>query len=427
MDAIYVTDFIKDTTFLVVIAYLLTRGRLLRLLFHQRLKLAEAFFLGVPLGLISLGVSLLPDVGFQYPSQTLFTGFATLVGGLYVGLIVAVITSLNTILAAPHRVIEALVGVIVISPFAVHLRGENRIALRMIYGFMAGALIQTCRLFLQEAQWNFRHLPLLSSSAGLSIPISGFGVALLLLVVSDAQLRADSERHLMEAEKLRVETEHAHAIASEAQLIALRARIHPHFLFNTLNAIAELCCIAPERAEKACLNLSQLMRQTLETSTATSIPLAQELAMTNVYLQIEQERWGERLSVLLQIDSHCEKTPIIPFSVQVLVENAINHGLSPKPSLGTVSITVRKSARYTLIAVTDDGIGMPPRLPFPFPEKDGQPTHGLEILNRQLVLRAGNRARLRFFRRDTGGTLVTFALPDDPPPAKKEIKEETKA
>ena len=74
----------------------------------------------------------------------------------------------------------------------------------------------------------------------------------------------------MEVERHQVEVEHAHALASEAQLAVLRARIHPHFLFNALNSIAELCCIAPERAEAASVRLSQLMRRALDTSARTA-------------------------------------------------------------------------------------------------------------------------------------------------------------
>ncbi|MCW3054092.1 MAG: histidine kinase, partial [Chthonomonadales bacterium] len=304
MYAFYLTDFIKDTSFLVLIAYLLTRGRLLRLLFRNGLRLAEIFLLGVPLGVISLGVSLLPDIGFQYPCQTLFATFATLVGGLYVGLMVAVISSLSTLSTEPHHMLETLLGVLAVAPLAAQVHRQNSGSLRMLFGLIAGMLAQSCRVLLHNALAvsGRGHLHLLPHSAWFGIPSSGLGVALLLLVVNDAQVRVDSERHHLEAEKQRAKADRANALALESHLAALRARIHPHFLFNALNSIAELCCIAPERAEKACLNLSDLMRLALETSAAAVIPLSQELAMTQAYIQIEQERTGDRLHIVWRVD-----------------------------------------------------------------------------------------------------------------------------
>ncbi|MCW3098835.1 MAG: histidine kinase [Chthonomonadaceae bacterium] len=411
MYALYFTDFLKDTSLLILIAYLLTRGQLLRLMFRERLRSAETLLLGLPLGVISLGVSLLPDVGFQYPCQTLFAVFATLAGGLYVGLIVAVITSLDTVATAPYHVLETLAAVIIISPLVAHTRRQKGVSTRLLLGFIAGALAQGFRFFLHNTFAGIWHIHILPLSVGLSIPSSGLGVALLLLVINDSQVRADGIQHRIEAEKQRAEAERANALALESQLGALRARIRPHFLFNALNSIAELCCIAPERAEIASLNLSDLMRQALETSAATVIPLSQELEMTRSYIQIEQERVGERLHILWQIDPESKDEMVVPFSVEVLVENAINHGVTPKLGPGTVTITIRHSVRHTLFAVRDDGVGMPRESHPQRQPVDGKITHGLQILNRQLELRYGNRARLRFFSAEECGTLVVFALP----------------
>lgn len=420
MQSSYFTIFVKDTSVLMVIAYLLTRGSLLRLMFRDRLRPIESLLLGSTLGLVVLGVSLLPEIGFQYAANTLFAAFTTLVGGLYVGLIAAVIGSVITIFQTPHRVVETLFGVLISWVLAARLRRQDTIPMRLLIGMVAGLLAQSARIMLHDAFAHVWKLRPLSSVAFFSIPLNGFGVALLLLIVSDAQVRADSENRRIEAERQRAKAEQAHALASEAQLAALRARIHPHFLFNALNSIAELCCIAPQRAETACLNLSHLMRRALETSALTVVPLREELALTHAYLQIEQERLGEHLCIVWQIDPGSEETQIVPFSVQVLVENAINHGLGPKIGGGSVTISVRRSSERTVIAVWDDGVGMPLEAhPKRQPEEE-HPGHGLQILNRQLVLRCGDNARLRFFSRKEQGTLVAFALPDAQAPIGKE-------
>ena len=94
---------------------------------------------------------------------------------------------------------------------------------------------------------------------------------LLLLVAHDARLRAESERNRAEAER-------AQALVTEAQLNALRARVHPHFLFNALTSIAALCAEAPPRAEAATVRLGQLMRHALETHGTTPLCLSDEIA-----------------------------------------------------------------------------------------------------------------------------------------------------
>ncbi|MCW3053449.1 MAG: carotenoid epsilon cyclase, partial [Chthonomonadales bacterium] len=119
--------------------------------------------------------------------------------------------------------------------------------------------------------------------------------------------------------------------------------------------------------------------------------------------------------IVWRVDPASETVLIVPFSVEVLVENAINHGLAPKLGPGTVTITVRHSVRRILIAVQDDGVGMPPEAHPQRQQSEDQITHGLQILNRQLELRYGARARLRFFSAQDRGTLAVFALPHVPP------------
>ncbi|HLK58266.1 MAG TPA: histidine kinase [Chthonomonadaceae bacterium] len=422
--ASYFSVFIKDTCVLVVVAYLLSRGRLLRLLFRERLSLREVLILGICLGLAGLSLTLFPDARVPYAVPTLFITFATLVGGLPTGLVTAaavtpvVAFQSYTIALQTHQpyqfpriFISILLAVLISTVIGKYCRRHATIPVRLAGGFIAGALVHIAQLVVRIPFANYFHLPLLPPQWLFSIPANGFGVALLLLVVSDAQVRADSEQRRVEVERQRLEAERAHALAAAAQLSALRSRIHPHFLFNALNSIAELCCLAPERAEVASLNLSRLMRRALEKSAAATTTLQEELTMVQAYLQIEQERLGERLSVVWDIAPECGAVCLVPFAIQILVENAIHHGLAPRVGPGKITITVRHHTRHILIAIQDNGIGIGPEARRSRQGATEAQTHGLQILDQQLRLLHGDRAHLRLFSRENRGTLVAFALP----------------
>ncbi|MDI9246492.1 sensor histidine kinase [Marinobacter sp. CHS3-4] len=122
-----------------------------------------------------------------------------------------------------------------------------------------------------------------------------------------------------------------------ARLTALQARIHPHFLFNSMNTIASLITINPERAEDAVLDLSELFRASLRTGDRL-IPLDDELDLCRRYLAIEQLRLGDRLTLDWQIADGLQQQAIPPLTLQPLVENAIYHGIQPRPEGGTVKI-----------------------------------------------------------------------------------------
>ncbi|SFM01313.1 sensor histidine kinase [Marinobacter zhejiangensis] len=123
----------------------------------------------------------------------------------------------------------------------------------------------------------------------------------------------------------------------QARLAALQARIHPHFLFNSMNTIASLISTRPEQAEDAVLDLSELFRASLRTQDRL-ISLDEELALCRRYLMIEGLRLGDRLEVDWQVEAGLERQAIPPLTLQPLVENAIYHGIQPNPKGGTVRI-----------------------------------------------------------------------------------------
>ena len=131
--------------------------------------------------------------------------------------------------------------------------------------------------------------------------------------------------------------EHQIKAQGMAQLQALKARIRPHFLFNSMNTIASLISISPEKAENAVEDLSDLFRASLKEKTIHS--LHEEIELTRSYLDIEQLRLGDRLSARWELDVDDEELQIPALSLQPLVENAIYHGIEPLPNGGNIKIS----------------------------------------------------------------------------------------
>ncbi|MGP4842906.1 sensor histidine kinase [Marinobacter sp. 1Y8] len=128
----------------------------------------------------------------------------------------------------------------------------------------------------------------------------------------------------------------------QSRVTALQARIHPHFLFNSMNTIASLIASRPAQAEDAVLDLSELFRASLRTQDRL-ITLKEELALCRRYLAIEALRLGDRLTLTWQLDEDLDAQAIPPLTLQPLVENAIYHGIQPRPEGGEIRIeTYRK-------------------------------------------------------------------------------------
>jgi two-component system sensor histidine kinase AlgZ len=140
----------------------------------------------------------------------------------------------------------------------------------------------------------------------------------------------------------------AHA---DTEIQALRARIRPHFLFNSMNTIASLVRLMPEKAEKAVEDLSDLFRASLREQNDHS--LGEELELTRSYLNIEALRLGERLTVDWNIDNSLKDAEIPALSLQPLAENAIYHGIEPLAGGGCISITAQKQDQSLLLSVSN--------------------------------------------------------------------------
>jgi two-component system sensor histidine kinase AlgZ len=193
-----------------------------------------------------------------------------------------------------------------------------------------------------------------------------------------------------------------HAVrAKQAELEALQARIHPHFLFNTLNTGAALVHARPGEAERLLLDLADLFRAAL--AEPREIPLADELALARRYLEIEALRFGPRLSVQWRMPEALPDVSVPALSIQPLVENAIRHGVEPAAEGGRVDVEVAVAEGIVRIVVRND---------LPGPVATPVPGHrvGLASARERIGALSGGRGVLET-RVEAGRYVATITLP----------------
>jgi len=193
----------------------------------------------------------------------------------------------------------------------------------------------------------------------------------------------------------------ARILAREAELASLRFQVNPHFLFNSLNAIAALTSTAPEQARRMCQLLSSFLRDTLKLADRRSIPLREELALVRKYLDIELTRFPDRLAVHEHVDEACLGRHVPPLLLQPLVENAVKHGIGTLDEGGAIDLTVTCDPHLAI------------RMENPVdPECAASPGtgRGLVIVEERLRLLHGRRARMVVDRR-AESFAVTIEIP----------------
>ncbi|MHB1073479.1 MAG: sensor histidine kinase [Gemmatimonadaceae bacterium] len=233
------------------------------------------------------------------------------------------------------------------------------------------------------------------------VPVDLLIYVVLLVTISAGEL------WMMYRERQRAAAALQHQ-ATRAHLHALQLQIRPHFLFNTLQAIATLIPRAPESAVHMTLRLSELLRRTLHPPREQAVPLAEELDMARAYLEIEQFRFGDRLRVRWEVAPEAARCTVPDFLLQPLVENAIRHGIEPRRSGGEVAIAARVDGTRLVLCVEDDGVGMPAA-------GVGREGVGLSTTRERLRTLYGAAHDFRMERRAPRGTRVTIQLPAGEP------------
>ncbi|QLG38973.1 histidine kinase [Paenibacillus sp. E222] len=147
--------------------------------------------------------------------------------------------------------------------------------------------------------------------------------------------------------------------AANNEMAFLRSQIKPHFLYNALGTIMSLCFTDGPRAGELLGSFSRYLRILFHLdNTEELIPLSKEMELIRAYVEIEQERFGSRLQVKLDVDSSLSSCKVMPLLIEPLVENAIRHGVSKKIDGGTVHLFIRRYEDSVQVVVEDDGVGM---------------------------------------------------------------------
>jgi sensor histidine kinase YesM len=194
---------------------------------------------------------------------------------------------------------------------------------------------------------------------------------------------------------------------AQAELGALKMQLQPHFLFNTLNAIAALLKSKPDAAEGMILQLSEFLRLTLKNTGRPDVSLREELEFLERYLAIEKTRFQDRLSTRFRIRSEVLDARVPNLLLQPLVENAIRHGIARDHRAGRLEVSASHEHGRLVLRVTDDGPGAPP----------GRVTEGIGLSNTRERLRHlfGDAYTLEYGNAPGGGFCVSLTLPLVPP------------
>jgi LytS/YehU family sensor histidine kinase len=195
-----------------------------------------------------------------------------------------------------------------------------------------------------------------------------------------------------------VERERALKLASEARLASLASRIHPHFLFNTLNTISALIHEDPQKADEQLQRLSKLLRFSLDAPETNLVALDRELQVVADYLEIERTRFAGRLRYRVEAGEEARECSVPPFAVQTLVENSVKHHIAKRREGGEVLVRAERRGATLVVTVTDDGPGIPAGAALP--------GHGLDILRGRLDALFPKDAKL-----EMAGSEVTITLP----------------
>jgi signal transduction histidine kinase len=197
-------------------------------------------------------------------------------------------------------------------------------------------------------------------------------------------------------------SELSHDLAT-AELQLLKMQLQPHFLFNTLNAISELIHENPEAADRTITRLGSLLRMSLDQAGSQEITLKQELEFLRAYVEIEQTRFRDRLSVDVQVEPQTLDACVPTFVLQPLVENSIRHGLSPRAGPGRVGIFALARDGRLQLEVRDNGVGL----------RRGEIVEGVGISNTRARLQQlyGDAHRFNLAADDDGGVVVSIEFP----------------
>jgi LytS/YehU family sensor histidine kinase len=228
----------------------------------------------------------------------------------------------------------------------------------------------------------------------------GPDLLLYLLIVAAAQ----SAAHAWESRQRAIAAATYQRQLAEARLHVLSAQLQPHFLFNALHAISALIWEDPARADRLLARLSEMLRLTLRSSARVETTLSEELALLRRYAEIQEARYGDRLSVLFDVPSEVGEALVPRLILQPLVENAIRHGITRRITPGRVEVRAWRDEGRLHLTVRDDGVGLRRDAPV-------QEGVGLSITRARLRQLYGAEQRFALDSVPEGGALCTLSFP----------------
>lgn len=207
--------------------------------------------------------------------------------------------------------------------------------------------------------------------------------------------------HLEHQKKLKLEGE-LRTAALKSELSALKAQLNPHFLYNIFNTISASVPAENEHTRQLIAELSDLFRYQLKASQVEKVTLREELAFVKKYLDLEKERFKERLEINIDVDQEILDDHIPPMLLQPLVENSIKHGLSSLIEGGKISIIIKKENGRLKFVISDTGVGIS--------DKASLYNKGIGLTNTRLRLEKLYKTTLNISDNDPRGLKVSFTL-----------------
>ena len=270
---------------------------------------------------------------------------------------------------------------------------------------------------LNKIPWTVVGIVGVALIAAITVIVAGLGIwqagvisacaLLLIIVISIAIIRWEIKRNVqsvLDAQRIEAEKQAMEMRLQESQISIMLSQIQPHFLYNTLNSIYQLCETNPMRARSLVNSFSEYLRNNLSSLEEPGlIPFATEFSHVNTYLDIEKVRFEDTLEV--EYDIKCEDFFLPVLTVQPIVENAVKHGTSKKRGGGTVRISTREDKESYIIEVSDTGCGFDPAKP----KNDGKRHVGIENVRQRLSNMCGGSLSIES---TVGkGTLATIIIP----------------
>jgi len=246
-----------------------------------------------------------------------------------------------------------------------------------------------------------------TASQDASVSLLDEGAKLLLLAIAGAIATYATnwqERLATSFSRATEEREQLEARLARAQLQSLKLQLHPHFLFNTLNTVNALIGTDSHAAERVISGLSELLRMSLSSASEQEVSLAKELELLTHYIEIQQIRFQDRLTVNFRIDPDARHALVPNLMLQPLVENAIRHGIAPRAAPGHVMVTATKRDDRLELSVVDDGVGENPHAD----HRDGV---GLGNTRARLLSLFGSDHRFEAGSPSSGGFVVHIEIP----------------